>query len=155
MPSLRGLLERLFALRVARFAMVGVLATATDFLIFNVAILGETDPSATRLVLANTTAFACATVVGYLLNSRLTWGVGTGQRSLVRYVMVAVVGVAIYDGILLGLAHLTGAEGFLALNAIKLAAVGVSAAWNFVGFSLFAFSEPKSTLASASPDARL
>ena len=155
MQTLRGLIERLLALRAVRFIAVGTLATATDFLIFNIAILGVTDPSRGRLLLGNTTAFACATVVGYLLNSRLTFGARPDRRSLIRYVIVAILGIALYDGALVGLVHITGAEGFVGLNAVKLVAVAASATWNFIGFTFFVFRDREPGLIAAPQEARL
>jgi putative flippase GtrA len=153
--TLRGFIERLLALRAFRFLVVGSLATATDFLIFNIAIRGVADPSRGRLLLANTAAFACATVVGYLLNSRLTFGARPDRRSLIRYVIVAILGIALYDGALLGLVRITGAEGFVGLNAVKLVAVAVSATWNFIGFTFFVFRDPEPEIVAAPQEARL
>lgn len=139
--------------RLVRFAGVGFVATATDFLVFNIALAGNGEPSRTHVVLANTAAFAVATLVGYVLNSRLTWGVRHQRRFLVRYVLVAMTGALLYDAALVGLLEGTRAEGYMALNAIKVGAVAVSALWNFFGFNTFVFRERESALAAASGEA--
>jgi len=146
--------ERLFRVlnvRIVRFAGVGFIATATDFLVFNLALGGEADPSRTHVILANTLAFAMATVVGYVLNSRLTWGMRHRRQLLVRYALVAMAGALLYDAALVGLFEATQAEGYMALNAIKLAAVAVSATWNFVGFNFFVFRDGDGGLGAAAP----
>ncbi|MEZ4552769.1 MAG: GtrA family protein [Dehalococcoidia bacterium] len=134
-----------------RFIGVGFIATATDFLVFNLALAGNGDPPRTHIVLANTLAFAVATLVGYTLNSRITWAVGHQRRLLVRYILVATAGALLYDAALVGLFEATQAEGYLALNAVKVAAVGVSATWNFFGFNYFVFRDREASLPSAAP----
>jgi putative flippase GtrA len=142
--------------RVARFIGVGLTATLTDFVIFNLLIVGVDDPSWPRVLLANTTAFACATVVGYLLNSRVTFRASIDQGSFVRYVAVAIVGAAIYDGSLLALMWAFDADSIIALNVVKVAAVALSATWNFCGFAFFAFRTQESAApAAASREAGL
>ena len=145
--SLRAVLDA----RAVRFIGVGFLATATDFLAFNIALAGNSDPSRTHIVLANTLAFAIATVVGYVLNSRVTWGVRHHRGVMLRYVAVALVGALLYDAALVGLVEATGSEGYYALNAIKLAAVAVSATWNFCGFNFFVFRDRGPVLAIPAP----
>lgn len=137
--------------RAVRFIGVGFVATATDFIVFNLALLGDSDPSRTHIVSANTLAFAVATVVGYLLNARLTWAVPHRRRFFVRYAIVATIGALIYDAALIGLIQSTDADGYLALNALKVAAVALSATWNFVGFSLFVFRDTEAPLATPAP----
>lgn len=140
--------------RLVRFVGVGFVATATDFLTFNIALAGNSDPSRTHVVLANTLAFVVATLVGYALNSRLTWSVQHRRQLLVRYALVAMVGALLYDAALVGLIEATEADGYVALNAIKLAAVAVSATWNFVGFSMFVFREREPAVAGAPGEVR-
>lgn len=141
--SLRGLIHVLLNTRAARFLGVGVTATAIDLLIFNLAIAGAADPSREQILIANTFAFACATLVGYALNARVTFRAHSDRRSVVRYIAVAIVGAGVYDGALVTLIHATDAEGFVALNLAKLTAVSLSAVWNFLGFTFFAFREDR------------
>ncbi len=139
-----------------RFLGVGIAATATDFLIFNLAIAGTGDPPAGRVLLANSFAFACGTFVGYMLNARLTFRARSDRGSLARYVIVATTGAALYNGALFALIHAIDAEGLLALNLVKLAAVSLSATWNFCGFAFFAFrGEQPQTQTAAPREARL
>ncbi len=136
---------RLTGARFMRFAGVGLVATATDFAVFNLLLFATHDPPRLRVLLANTTAFAVATAVGYVLNARFTFRAARSRQSLVRYVAVALSGAAVYDLTLLAL--LTGADAHstLAINLVKLGAVTVSAAWNFCGFALLVFARPAVT----------
>jgi putative flippase GtrA len=143
-------------MRLVRFVGVGLLATATDFLVFNLTILGTTDPPAIRILEANTLAFACATAVGYVMNARVTFRATRDRGSLARYVAVVLVGAAIYNGALALAVHTIDPGNRYLLNLVKLGAVLFSATWNFCGFSLFAFSEDRAQQLAAEPrEARL
>jgi putative flippase GtrA len=143
-------------MRFVRFVGVGLLATATDFFVFNLAILGTTDPSATRILEANTLAFACATGVGYVMNARVTFRASRDRGSLTRYVLVVLVGAALYNGALALAVHTIDPGNRYLLNLVKLGAVSLSATWNFCGFSLFAFSPARAQPLAAEPrEARL
>jgi putative flippase GtrA len=124
---------------VLRFLGVGLVTTLTDFTVFNLAIIGTGDPSSWHILEANTLAFACATLVGYVMNARLTFRAGRDRRSLARYILVALVGAALYNGALLLSVHAFDPENRIVLNLMKLAAVSLSATWNFCGFAFFAF----------------
>lgn len=135
--------------RAVRFIGVGLTATATDFLIFNLLIAGDADAAWELVVLANTSAFACATLVSYLLNSRFTFRAPMDQGSFLRYIAVALVGAGIYDGSLLALIWAADADSLLALNLVKVVAVMLSAVWNFCGFTFFAFRTTESRAPAA------
>lgn len=157
MPSQdpRALISLLLSTRGVRFIGVGCAATATDFFIFNLLIAGTTDPTWSRVVIVNTSAFVCATIVSYLLNSRLTFGAPIDQAAFVRYIAVAIVGAVIYDGVLVGLMHATAADSVVALNLVKVLASALSATWNFAGFSLFVFKDAGTQSVAAQSEARL
>jgi len=139
-----------------RFLGVGIAATATDFLIFNLAIAGTGDPPAGRVLLANSFAFACGTFVGYMLNARLTFRARSDRGSLARYVIVATTGAALYNGAIIALIRVADPDGLIALNLIKLASVALSATWNFCGFAFFAFRDQRTQTQAATPhEARL
>ena len=140
--------------RLLRFIAVGLAATATDFTVFNIAIAPVNAPTRPYILVANTLAFATATCVGYTLNSRYTFRAAPDRRSLVRYVLVAIVGAAVYDGSLLVLLHLLSEYDTVLLNVAKVAAVALAAAWNFVGFSLFVFAAPAAAVADDRVEAR-
>jgi putative flippase GtrA len=150
----RALISQLLSTRAVRFIGVGCAATITDFFVFNLLLAGVPDPTWGRVVIVNTSAFVCATMVSYLLNSRLTFRAPIDQASFARYIAVAIVGAVIYDGVLVGLMHAADAESVMALNLVKLLAIGLSAAWNFVGFSLFVFRDSTEP-ATAQSEARL
>ncbi len=136
--SLRLLIRRLIPTRLRRFGLVGVTASAVDFSVFTVllALLGA---SVSNAIIANTAGFTAAALVGYLLNSRYTFTAVRSRASFARYVIVALIGVGIYNtGFYLLLSQIgTGSVPMIYLA--KVMAIAPSATWNFVGFSLFAF----------------
>lgn len=125
---------------LTRFFFVGIAVTAVDFGVFNLLVLLRGEPSRSFILLANTAAFAVAANVGYQLHSRFTFRVGRQWRSFWAYVAVAVVGVSIYNVSLLALLMLVDPGNPLALNLVKVGAVGFASTWNFQGFRLLAFS---------------
>ena len=119
--------------RPLRFALVGVLNTGIDVGIFALLFYGF----AWALLLANAASFIVATLNSYLINKAWTFkdtsrGREAAQRGL-AFLAVAVIG--------LGFASVTIWLAALALPAIlaKLAAVGVSFAWNYWASSRFVF----------------
>lgn len=125
--------------RMLRFGLVGLFATATDFGVFNVGLVFATDPGRGSIIALNTLAFAVATSVSYSLNSRYTFAARRSGSALRRYFFVAVCGAVIYDLALVGGQQFIPAGDIVLLNAAKLGAASLSATWNFVGFSVFAF----------------
>lgn len=125
-------------LPVSRFVLVGCLVACIDFATFNVA-LPMIGVSKTGALLANTASFAVATTVGFILNSRFTFGVVRTRAGFLRYLGVALVGVAIYDLSLLLVLQWTPPGDVLLTNLAKAVAVFPSATWNYLGFRNFAF----------------
>lgn len=123
---------------VSQFILVGSLAACIDFAVFNLALplVGASRPGA---LLANTGSFAAATGVGFVLNSRYTFGVVRTRAGFLRYLGVALVGVAIYDLALLLVLQWTPPGDVLLTNVAKAVAVFPSATWNYLGFRKFAF----------------
>jgi putative flippase GtrA len=141
-----GRIERLFRAmwpRLFRFALVGIAATGADFAIFNLVLVGRADATERLVLLANTLAFATATLLSYALNSRFTFQAGNERRALLRYVGVAVGGAVVYDLGLLAAIRVLDADTTVALNVAKVGAVALSATWNFIGFAFFAFASPR------------
>jgi putative flippase GtrA len=125
--------------RLFQFVLVGGIAACTDFTVFDAVVIGEPYPSHVRVLIANSLALLCATLVGYLLNRRLTYRGRRHVGSLPRYAFVAAIGAALYDGSLMVLLHLPHAHGVVMLDALKLLAIPPSAAWNYFGFGAFVF----------------
>jgi putative flippase GtrA len=123
---------------VSQFIMVGSLAACIDFTVFNL-VLPLVGVSRSGALLANTGSFVAATCVGFVLNSRYTFGVVRTREGFVRYLGVALVGVAIYDLALLAVLQWTPPGDVLLTNVAKAVAVFPSATWNFLGFRHFAF----------------
>lgn len=123
---------------VSHFMLVGSLAACIDFAVFNLA-LPLVGVSRSGALLANTGSFAVATCVGFVLNSRYTFGVVRTRAGFLRYLGVALVGVAIYDLALLAVLQWTPPGDVLLTNVAKVVSVFPSATWNFLGFRRFAF----------------
>jgi len=88
--------------RFARFATVGVLATATHTLVFALAI----EWARIEAVTANALAFGVAVLVGYALNRRWTFAAHGGEHArLWRYVVAALVGLALNSAVMYVVVH--------------------------------------------------
>lgn len=110
-----------------------------DFGVFNVLMLGLDRERTWDVLGANSGAFACAMVVNYLMNSRLTFGVAPSRRSLIAYVVFTAFGLVFYNFNLLWIRGLVDAVSPLALNASKIAAMGILVVWNYFGYQRFVF----------------
>ncbi|MSQ29125.1 MAG: GtrA family protein [Dehalococcoidia bacterium] len=132
------LIGRLFPQRLRRFGMVGVTAAVVDFSVFNL-ILAMIGPSMWHAVAASSAGLAAAATTGYLLNARYTFDVARSRGSFARYIVVALIGIGIHDTGLFVLLSQLDASSIGMTNLAKAIAVVPSAAWNFIGFSLFAF----------------
>ncbi len=119
--------------RPLRFALVGVVNTGIDVGVFAILFYGF----GWALLLANAASFIIAVANSYALNKAWTFKDTSRGRAAVRrglaFLAVAVVG--------LGLASVTIWLAALAVPAIlaKLAAVGVSFAWNYWASARFVF----------------
>jgi putative flippase GtrA len=130
-PGVRLLVARFPSL--LRFALVGSIAACAHFATFNL-LLRET-----HVLVANTAAVTSAICVSYVLNARFTFRVLRSRLSFARYIVVALVGVAIHNStVALLLTQLDSQDRLLANVATGLAVIP-SATWNFLGFSGFAF----------------
>ena len=98
--------------RFARFAVVGVIATATHATVFAVAI----EALRIEAVAANALAFCVAVLVGYALNRRWTFAAHGGQGArLWRYVVGALAGLAVNSAIMYAVVHVAKASPYLGL----------------------------------------
>lgn len=131
-------IQSIRSLPVSRFVLVGCVAACIDFATFNLA-LPLVGVSRAGALLANTASFAAATSVGFVLNSRFTFGVVRTRAGFLRYLGVALVGVVIYDLSLLLVLQWTPPGDVLLTNLAKVVAVFPSATWNFLGFRSFVF----------------
>jgi putative flippase GtrA len=88
--------------RFARFAVVGVIATATHTAVFALAL----EALAIEPVVANALAFTVAVLVGYALNRRWTFAAHGGEDArLWRYVAGALAGLGVNSLIMYGAVH--------------------------------------------------
>jgi putative flippase GtrA len=118
---------------LVRFGVVGAIAACAHFATFNL-LLRET-----HVLVANTAAVTSAICVSYVLNARFTFRVLRSRQSFARYVVVALIGVAIHNSTVALLLTQLDAENRLFANLATGLAVFPSATWNFLGFSGFAF----------------
>jgi putative flippase GtrA len=88
--------------RFARFAVVGVIATATHTAVFTLAIEGV----GIEPVLANALAFCVALLVGFTLNRKWTFAAHGGPDArLWRYAVGALAGLAVNSVIMAAVVH--------------------------------------------------
>ena len=140
MATLISLEQRIrYAPSFVRFALVGMVATMVDFVLFNAGLAGEYNPGTAHLLLAATTGFSVATYTSYQLNARYTFRASRSNGVLGRYYSVAIGGVLIHNMTLLVLRSVLSPETFIELNATKVLALGASLLWNYVGYRQFVF----------------
>ena len=98
--------------RFTRFAVVGVMATATHTLVFAAAIeLARIEP-----VTANALAFSIAVLVGFTLNRRWTFAAhGGAEARLWRYAVVALAGLGINSAIMYAVTHMAQRSPYIGL----------------------------------------
>jgi putative flippase GtrA len=88
--------------RFARFAVVGVIATATHTTVFTLGI----EAAHIEPVIANALAFCVALLVGFTLNRRWTFAAHGGPEArLWRYAVGALAGLAINSAIMAAAVH--------------------------------------------------
>lgn len=135
----RGGLLRLINHRLARVGYAGAASAVVDFGVFNLLLLALDRERTLHILTANSGAFACAMVVNYSLNSRITFRVQPSRRSLVAYVVFTAFGLMFYNVNLLWIRGLFDAVSPLGLNASKVAAMGLLVVWNYFGYERFVF----------------
>lgn len=122
-----------------RFALVGLLKTVVDFATFNLVLLVLPGISLPVVLVANTAGFTVAVSVSFVLNARFTFRAAPRAGGFSRYVVISLVGLVLYNGSLAGVLAVWNAEDTLALNFAKVAALGASMVWNFLGYRFLVF----------------
>ena len=113
------------------FALVGVLSTTIDLLLFKgLLFLGVWTWLATAL------GFISGLINGYLLNSAFVFQVNRTVIQSLKYSIVSLGGLLITEGIVLGL---SGHSHVLSPFEAKLVAVGIVFFWNYVLSRRWAF----------------
>ncbi|MGH6949406.1 MAG: GtrA family protein [Vitreimonas sp.] len=118
--------------QVGRFAVVGVIATATHYAILIALVeIGHVGP-----VVATTCGYVVGIVVSYALNRRFTFSETTAPvaSSFAKFVLLYGVGAVLNGGIMGGLIEF-GAPYLLA----QVAATGLVLFWNFLGARYIVF----------------
>jgi putative flippase GtrA len=137
-----------------RFALVGGVKAAIDFATFNLVLLAAPDSSRAAILLANTLGFTASSSIGFVLHGRFTFDVPAGERGFLRYILVSLVALTIYNGTLAALIELGGFEGRLLLNVAKAAAVIVSMGANYLGYRYLVFHDRGASPRTGVPPAR-
>ena len=125
--------------RLTRIAFAGASSAVVDFGVFNALMLGLDRERTLHVLGANSASFGCAMVVNYLMNSRITFGLRPTRRSIIAYVAFTAFGLLFYNFNLLWIRGVLGAVSPLALNASKVAAMGLLVVWNYFGYERFVF----------------
>ena len=126
----------------ARFALVGVLNTFVDLIIFNLSAYWLGLETSFLYFLSKTIAFIVAMINSYILNSRFTFK-ETKNASWQRFVVITIATFIISTGIstalFIFLQGTTAWSSILIGNVCALVATGVSMVINFIGYKLFVF----------------
>jgi len=119
-------------IRMAKYALVGVLNTGVDFAVFCAFVYGAGMDS----VWAQTISYIAGVTNSYLLNRYWTFQVKgkMGMAELVRFIGINVISFVAATTVLLGLEQL-GAESALA----KLVSVFCSLIVNYAGYRIWVF----------------
>jgi len=125
-----------------RFAMVGVLKTVVDFATFNLVLFVLPGLSMPVVLTANTAGFTVAVSVSFVLNRRFTFRTAARSRGFSRYVVISLVGLALYNGSLVAVLAIWEADDTFALNLAKVGALVTSMVWNFLGYRFLVFGPP-------------
>jgi len=133
MKKLRDIFLKLINLDVVKFALVGAISTAIDFLLLNFFIyLGL------NLFWAIFFSYFFGAVNGYLFNNNWTYQhlqKPNNIRGFLQYATISFVGLGLTEGVVNILYHALHAN----LNIDKLAAVVIVFAWNFFANRIFTF----------------
>ncbi len=122
-----------------RYLFVAALKLVLDFAVFNAVLMGDNSPHWGHLIAANSVGFFAAGWVAFRLNSSFVFRVEQRRGDFARFLAVAALGGLLYNGALLVLVASFDPNSGLELNLAKLAAVGASAGWNFIGSALLVF----------------
>lgn len=125
--------------KVARFAVVGILATAVDLVIYSLSLYF----SDSNYWLAKSLGFLAGTVFGFLINRSWTFSdKGHFMKSISKY-------IALYSGTLLinvtanSLVILSLGSSFLGKSIAFLSATALSATINYIVMKRFIFTDAK------------
>ncbi len=111
--------------RFGKFAIVGILNTSIDFLVFFVLVHFAAVP----YLWANFFSYCVATINSYYLNRRWTFrsSVGNWQREFGQYFLVITIGFLLNEGLLYILVDHAGLPTVLS----KIGVIGVVMIWNY------------------------
>ena len=118
--------------QLAKFGIVGVIATAIDFGVMNILHYGLH----ANLLIANTCGFIVSLVFNYLASMKYVFSHREGMsrtREFVIFLVLSVVGLALNDAIVVSLNGLLGLEA----NIAKVCATALVMAYNFVTRKIF------------------
>lgn len=124
-------MKTLFA-QVAKFGVVGVVATVIDFGIMNILHYGL----GTSLLIANTCGFVISLIFNYLASMKYVFSHREGMsrtREFVIFIVLSVIGLGLNDAIVLALAEAVGLEA----NIAKICATALVMVYNFVTRKMF------------------
>lgn len=136
---------------LARYLAVGAVKVVIDFAVFNIVLLDTSSPGIGRVLAANTAGFVVAGGATYVLHAAYTFRVAGDRGAFARYLLVSLVGLVLYNGVLVGLVTLTDPGSVAVVNVLKLIALAASVGWNLFGAWRLVFRIPTVTENSAEP----
>lgn len=119
---------------MVKFGLVGVVGTSIDLGLLNFLHL----KAGLSLYGAIFWSFAAANITVYVINNRWTYGhlnLPFRARNLLKYVIVAAIGLAITEAII----HFLSIENDLNYNLAKVIAIMIVFFWNFFGNRYWTF----------------
>ena len=118
--------------QLAKFGVVGVIATVIDFGVMNILHYGlHVD-----LLIANTCGFTISLVFNYLASMKYVFSHREGMsrtREFVIFIVLSVIGLGLNDAIVVALAEMAGLEA----NIAKVCATALVMIYNFVTRKIF------------------
>lgn len=129
-----------------RFAIIGAINTAVDFLVLNLLIFATGIKEGNGLIPLNIISFTVAVINSYVLNKRWAFRdqtAGDTARKFTNFLIISVIGAFINTAIVrfgsTNIDPMFGLSQVLWVNLSKIVATGVSLIWNFIGYKLLVF----------------
>ena len=129
----------------SKFVVIGFMNTAIDFTILNFLMWWTGIYSGALIILLNMVSFSIAVFNSYFWNKYWTFKDldKIEAKEFSQFILVTLIGLAINSSIVYGITTLVspmfGISPELWANLAKVAAIGFSLIWNFIGYKFIVF----------------